>query len=95
MQFRAQASLAGQIPVKLARFFHGDSGPGCQTGHFEDPHRPSRVLGSREYREKRIFVPIFIPLGPVALVGYTDVNDKVITTLRVFRINVNAGYVIE
>jgi hypothetical protein len=53
------------------------------------------VLGSIEYRRKRIFVPFLIPLGPGALIGVTHIDLGVAKSLRILRINANNGHVIE
>ena len=59
-------------------------------------HHQFYVLGSKEYRLKGgIFVPFFVPLGPVAVVGYTHINQEVARSLRVFRIDNGTGLVIE
>jgi hypothetical protein len=54
------------------------------------------VLGSKEYRDKKLWVPILIPVGPFALIsGTADVSDNVVRTLRLFRLDVRTGRVIE
>lgn len=59
-------------------------------------HHQFYVLGSKEYRLKGgIFVPFFVPLGPVAVVGYTHINQEVARSLRVFRIDSGTGLVTE
>jgi hypothetical protein len=59
-------------------------------------HHQFYVLGSKEYRDKKLWVPFIIPIGPLALVyGATDVSDNVVRTLRLFRLNVKTGLVTE
>ena len=54
------------------------------------------VLGSKEYRNKKIWVPFIIPLGPTGLVfGTTSFGDNVVRELRLFRLNVKTGRVTE
>jgi len=54
------------------------------------------VLGSKGYRDKKLWLPFIIPLGPGGLVlGTTDVSDHVVRTLRLFRLNVKTGRVTE
>jgi hypothetical protein len=59
-------------------------------------HHQFYVLGSREYRNNKIWVPFLVPLGPAAAVyGITDVHDNVVRSLRLFRLNVRSGRVTE
>ncbi len=53
------------------------------------------VLGSKDYQDKQIWVPLFIPLGGALLYGTTDVADNVIRKLRLFRLDVRSGRVIQ
>lgn len=54
------------------------------------------VLGSREYRNNKTWIPFLFPLGPAASVyGITNVHDDVVRSLRLFRLNAQSGKVIE
>jgi len=59
-------------------------------------HHQFYVLGSKDYRDRKLWLPYIIPLGPWGLVyGVTDVSDNVVRTVRLFRLNVKTGRVTE
>ncbi|HWB93835.1 MAG TPA: hypothetical protein VG605_18375, partial [Puia sp.] len=59
-------------------------------------HHQFYVLGSKEYHDKRLWMPFMIPIGPVAgLYGIADLRDNVVRMLRLFRLNVHSGEVTE
>jgi hypothetical protein len=54
------------------------------------------VLGSKEYHDKKLWIPIFIPVSPVAgIYGSADISENVVRTLHLFRLDVKTGHVIE
>jgi hypothetical protein len=56
------------------------------------------VLGSKQYRNPKVNVPMFIPLGlgyAVLMGGVNNIADNVSRTLRVFRLDVQSGEVTE
>ena len=54
------------------------------------------VLGSKDYRNRKVRVPYIIPLGPAGMVfGTTKVGDDVVRELHLFRLNVKTGRVTE
>lgn len=61
-------------------------------------HHQFYVLGSKDYRNPKVNVPMFIPLGlgaAVFLGGVNSISDNVSRTLRVFRLDVQSGEVTE
>jgi len=53
------------------------------------------VLGSKEYLNKQMWVPFFLPLGGGFAYGTTAVSDNVIRKLQLFRLNIQSGEVTE
>jgi hypothetical protein len=56
------------------------------------------VLGSKQYRNPKVNVPMFIPLGlgyAVLMGGVNNIGDNVSRTLSVFRLDVQSGQVKE
>jgi hypothetical protein len=54
------------------------------------------VLGSKVYRDKKVWVPLYIPLGPLAFAyGFTSVSENVVRSLRLFRLDSRTGMVTE
>jgi len=54
------------------------------------------VLGSKDYRNKQLWLPVILPLGAGAFIsGTTDISDHVVRTLRLFRLDERSGRVIE
>jgi hypothetical protein len=61
-------------------------------------HHQFYVLGSKEYRNPKVNVPMFIPLGigySVFLGGVNSIADNVSRALRLFRLDVQSGEVTE
>ena len=54
------------------------------------------VLGSKEYQDHKLWIPFAFPLGAVAFVsGAADVKDNVTRSLRLFRLDLRTGEIIE
>lgn len=56
------------------------------------------VLGSKQYQNPKVNVPMFIPLGlgyAVLMGGVNNIADNVSRTLRVFRLDVQSGEITE
>ena len=59
-------------------------------------HHQFYVLGSKDYRNKKVWVPFYIPLGPLVVAyGITSVSDNVVRSLRLFRLDPQTGMITE
>ena len=54
------------------------------------------VLGSKDYQDKQLWIPLILPLGAGGFIGSaTDINNNVVRTLRLFRLDEQSGKVTE
>jgi hypothetical protein len=61
-------------------------------------HHQFYILGSKEYRDHKIIVPGFIPIsmGVAAIVyGANNVSDNITRSLRLFRLDIRTGEILE